>query len=311
MQPPDELMTDVFLPGIRQLVASELRSRNLSQSRIASLLGVTQASVSVYLASDAEKAYRSLARLTVSRSEADRDTLLLADALQSGPVEGVRTLHQLWTRMLGAGSVCSAHRETYPTLADCEFCIEEYARRPAAVSDAISEVSSAVKLLEQSLDFPSVMPEVSVNIACVAGDAATPAEVVAIPGRIVKVRDRAKAMLPPEAGASAHMSKVLILVRRRKREFRAVINLRYDHKMDDVLRESGLKALHVGERTRREGEDPTARALEHALVKHPGQFDVLVDEGGSGIEPNVYLFAKGAREAARLAIKLARSYSAA
>ena len=311
MQPPDELMSELFLPAIRQLVAAELRSRGLSQTRIASLLGVTQASVSQYLTSDRTRAYGMLSELRVARAAADQTSRELADSLQSDPVEGVRALNRIWTGLLGAGSVCPAHRAMYPSLGDCEFCIEEYGKRPQEVSDAISEVAAAARLLERSPEFIQVIPEVSVNVACIAGDATTPAEVVAIPGRIVKVKDRAKAMLPPEAGASVHMSKILLLVRKRRKEFRAVINLRYDHKMAAVLGASGRRALRIGERARREGEDPTARALELALRKNPGPFDVVVDVGGSGIEPNVYVFAGGAREAARLAIRLAKSYSAA
>lgn len=304
-------MSEVFLPGMRQLVALELRSRGLSQNQISGLLGVTQASVSLYLGSGSEKAYRALSRLNIPRDDADRDASLLADAAQTGPLEGVRTLSRIWTGLLGEGAACPAHREMYPSLADCEFCIEEYGKRPAEVSSAVEDVAAAVKLLEKAREFIAVMPEVSVNVACAAGDASSPADVVAVPGRIVKVRERARAMLPPEAGASVHMSKVLLLARSRRKEFRAVINLRYDQKMQGVVRRAGLRALTIGRHSRGESEDPTAEALERALKLNPAPFDVLVDEGGSGIEPNLYVFGRGAREVARLAIGLARSYSAA
>jgi len=51
--------------------------------------------------------------------------------------------------------------------------------------------------------------------------------------------------------------------------------------------------------------------LEKRLMSEPKPFDAIVEEGGSGIEPNVYLFAKGAKEAARIAVRLAKAYSAA
>jgi XRE family transcriptional regulator, thiamine biosynthesis regulator len=310
MLPPEELMTGTFLPGIRHLVAIQLRSRGLSQTRISSLIGVTQASVSLYLSSDPERAYDLLSRFSVSHLTADRYSSLLADALQSDPVAGVRTLYGIWTGLLGAGSACAAHREAYPSLAECDFCIKEYGGR-GAMSETISEVSEAVKLLEESPEFVSVMPEVSVNIACAVGEATTPSEVVAIPGRIVKVKDRAKAMLPPESGASTHMSRVLLLARNREADLRAVINLRYDERMALILRRFALRVITIGRHSNVGAGDPTAEALERKLRSSIGTFDALVDEGGSGIEPNVYLFAKSAREAARLAIRLARAYSAA
>jgi XRE family transcriptional regulator, thiamine biosynthesis regulator len=311
MQPPDELMTGTFLPAMRHLVAIQLRSRGLSQNKISSLIGVTQASVSLYLSSDPGKSYGPLSRFSISKGQADRDSAFLADALQKGPVEGLKALSGIWTGLLGAGAVCPAHREMYPTLADCEFCIEEYGSRGGEVSDAITEVAEAVRLLEQSPDFVAVMPEVSVNIACAAGDATTPGDVIAIPGRIVRVRNHAKAMLPPEPGSSAHMSRMLLLARGKRHELRACINLRYDRVMAAVLSRSNLRTLKIGRHAGEGAADPTAEALERRLKSSAAPFDAIVDEGGSGIEPNVYLFGKGASEVVRMAIRVARAYSAA
>jgi predicted fused transcriptional regulator/phosphomethylpyrimidine kinase/predicted transcriptional regulator len=311
VQPPDELMVQDFLPAIRQLVALRLRAEGLSQNRISSLLGITQASVSLYLSAEPKKAYSSLSGLSISQAEADRYSSMLAVATRNSPVDGVRTLTTIWMDLLGSGSVCPAHKEMYSSLADCEVCIEEYGRRRGARSQAISEVSEAVKMLEASRKFVSVMPEVSVNVACAAGNASTPADVIAVPGRIVRVRDRAKAMLPPEAGASAHMSKVLLLVRTRRPELRACVNVLYDRKMAAVIRNAGLHALSIGNYSHHGAPDPTAEALQEKLKSATGSFDAIIDEGGNGIEPNLYLFAKGAREVAEIALRLARAYSAA
>jgi predicted fused transcriptional regulator/phosphomethylpyrimidine kinase/predicted transcriptional regulator len=310
MQPPDELMVGAFLPGMRHLVASRLRSRGLSQNRIAAFLGVTQASVSLYLASDPERAYRLLSRFSVTRSQADRDSDELADALQRSSVDGVRVLSRIWTDILGSGAACRAHREMYPSLGECDFCLVEYGARGGRVSEIISEVAAAVKSLEDSPHFVAVMPEVSVNLACAAEGASSPSEVVAIPGRIVKVKERAKAMLPPEAGASAHMSKMLLLAMSKVPGHRACINIRYDARMGALLRREGLRVIDLGRHSGGEPGDPTVEALGRRLKSSSPPFDAVVEEGGSGIEPNVYLFAKGATEVARVAVRLARAYSA-
>jgi len=311
MQPPDELMMSEFLPAMRHLVAGRLRAGGLSQSRISALLGITQASVSLYLSRDSRKAYSSLARFSVTQGQADRYANQLAAEAGRSAVVAVGALHDIWTDLLGSGSVCQAHRALYPSLADCDVCIKEYGRRKGERTEAISEVTEAVRMLEASPTFVVVMPEVSVNIACAAGDAQSPADVVAVPGRIVKVKNRAKAMLPPEAGASVHMSRVLLLVRGKNPRIRACLNLRYDDKMAAAMRKAGLRTLRIGGYPTAGVTDPTAEAIERALKRSPVSFDAVVDEGESGIEPNVYLFAAGAKEVAELALRLARAYSAA
>jgi predicted fused transcriptional regulator/phosphomethylpyrimidine kinase len=57
-------------------------------------------------------------------------------------------------------------------------------------------------------------------------------------------------------------------------------------------------------------DDPTSKALEEKLESAKLEFDVVIDTGGEGIEPNVYLFSTGARELAELALRIARLYSA-
>jgi XRE family transcriptional regulator, thiamine biosynthesis regulator len=303
-------MVQSFLPSMRLLVARRLRAQGLSQSRISQVLGVTQASVSLYLSTRPDRAYSTLGTLGMTEAEAERGSSALAAAALRSPVDGISALNLIWTGLLGEGSVCSAHRAASPSLANCDFCIQEYGRGRSPHAQAVSEVVDAVKLLEASPDFGRLMPEVSVNVACTAEGASTPADVVAVPGRIVKVKGRARAMFPPEAGASMHMSRVLLAVRESRPEIRACINIRYDQKTDKILREIGLKTLAIQGRPEAGAEDPTAEALKRALRKQPGSFDALIDRGGNGIEPNVYLFSRGAREVAELALEVARKYSA-
>jgi predicted fused transcriptional regulator/phosphomethylpyrimidine kinase/predicted transcriptional regulator len=308
MQPPDELMANTFLPAMRKLVASHLEAQGLPQSAISSILGVTQASVSLYHSHGTGRAYSALSDLSITKQEADRFASRLAEEARVNPVSAVRTLNEIWTDLLGSGAVCTAHRSLYPSLAECKVCIELYGGK-STTSKTVSEVADALKMLEASASFVSVMPEVSVNVACAAGDARTPEDVVAIPGRIVKLKGRAKGLLPPEAGASAHMSRVLLLARKRRPDLRACINVKYDKRMARTIKSLGLRALTIRSSGARDVEDPTAEALERAL---PGAktFDIVVYSGGGGLEPNVYLFAEGAVEAAEMALRVARAYLA-
>jgi predicted fused transcriptional regulator/phosphomethylpyrimidine kinase/predicted transcriptional regulator len=309
MQPPDELMVQSFLPSMRLLVSKQLRSQGLSQNRISSMLGITQASVSIYLASKPEKAYASLEALSVGREDADRYAALLAEDTRRDPADAVETLISLWTNLLGRGAACDAHRRSYPSLAQCDVCLRQFGGVASEDATATKDVAAAVKMIEDCRVFAVVMPEVSVNVARLAGPSESPEDVVAVPGRIVKVKGRAKALMPPSAGASGHMARVLLMARSKRPEVRAVVNLRYDDKMGAVLRRLGLRTVRIGGYGHGAGGDPTLNALRHALTGSVQRFEAIADEGTRGIEPNVYFFGSSATEAARLAVRAAEAYS--
>ncbi len=301
-------MVETFLPAMRAMVARKLHGEGLSQSRIAGFLGITQASVSLYLSRDQVVHVQSLLDLGISAEEADRYASLLSEDLKRNPVYAVSTLYSIWNGLLGRGSMCSAHRSEYPFLAQCEMCMRTFGANQTQSSEAIDLVSKAVAMIESSSIFVHVMPEVSVNIAYAHGEASTVGDVVAIPGRIVKVHDKARSFMKPEFGASTHLARVLLEARTRMNEYRAAINLRYDEKMGRVLKKLRLRALTVGGRYSR-AADPVVEAVTLQLKESRQPFDAIVDSGGSRIEPSLYLFAANPVEVSKLALKMARLYS--
>lgn len=274
------------------------------------MLGMTQPSVSLYDSSDTKRAYAALAKLSVSREEADRYTALLSEDLKRNPAYAVETLGTVWTGLLGRGAICEEHRRMYPMLVQCDVCMREFGSRMGERSEAIAQVAGAVKFLESSKTFVSVMPEVSVNLACLAGGSSSLEDVVAVPGRIVRVNDSARAMRPPAAGSSKHMAGVLLLAHKRCEGFGAVINLRYDSKMARVVKDLKLRVLEIGGYSRTGAGDPTLDALTNKLVASKIEFDAVVDSGSKGIEPNLYLFDRDAMGVARLAVRVSELYSA-
>jgi XRE family transcriptional regulator, thiamine biosynthesis regulator len=305
MHPPDELMVGVFLPSMRSLVSKRLRIEGYSQGAISNMLGVTQASVSIYLSDGTDKAYERLSELSLSRGEADRYAHLLSEDLKRNPVYAVGTLTSLWIQLLGRGLACTAHRKMFPSLTDCRVCIQAFAQMDPERSRVVEQVAEAVREIEASPTFASVMPEVSVNIAYLEGDSDSLDAVVAIPGRIVRVKNSAKAMSTPEFGASRHLAEILLVARRRIPEHRAVINLRYDGKMAEVIKMLQLRVLRMGGSYPKEGSaDPIVGALSSKLTRARKPFDVVLDSGGNGIEPSLYVFGKSATELARFAIRM-------
>ncbi len=299
-----------FLPSMRQITSGTLRSQGFSQNKISSMLGITQASVSNYLSVSPAKAYETLSKIGVSREDADRYSRILAEDAKTDAVDAVGSLMEIWTGLLGRGTVCPIHRAMYPSLADCDVCIKEYGGKDPLRAEWVREVAEAVKDLESSSTFAAVVPQVSANLAYAPGEVDSLGGVIAVPGRIVKVKDRVKALSPPEAGASGHVSSILLLVKKVRPGIHACINLRYDPKVQTVLKKLGLKSIEIGGYAKSGTADPTAAALATRLTGPIGRFDVLVDRGGSGIEPNAYLFGAGPGAVVEVAVGISRLYSA-
>lgn len=311
MHPPCEIMVDSFLPAMRALVAKRLKEDGLSQGKIASLLGLTQASVSSYLSTSSAKRGAALANLGVTAEEAETYAALLAEDLKSNPVYAVATLYSIWSRLIGAGDACAVHRGEHPFLATCEVCVKVFGPERGHAEGAIEHVEGALRSIEGSSLFVKVMPEISVNVAFSPEGAKSAEDVVAIPGRIVKVRGQARSFMRPEHGASTHLAAILLEVERKHPALRAAMNLRYDERMDEVLHGLRIERLTIGRDYPAGSQDKVLGALR-ARLSAPGgagEFEAVVDLGGEGVEPSLYLFAADAYKVVRRSLELARAYA--
>jgi hypothetical protein len=302
-------MVKRFLPAIRHLVARTLLDQGISQSMVASLLGVTQASVSLYSRADPEEAYSAMVSLNVSKEDAERYAALLGEDLRRDPTEAVETLMAIWLTLLGTGVACGIHREMYPSLSRCEVCIKRFGESPGEGFDAITQVARGVKRLEASPVFAQVMPEVSVNLAYAPPGSRSSADIVAIPGRIVRVGSKAQATHLPEFGGSRHLATMLLIVQQSRPDARACMNVRYDRGMARVLRKLHIHALTIGGYPA-SSSDPTVSSLRAKLALGAAEFEAIVDTGGQGVEPNLYLFGRSPDEVVKRALEVARTYSA-
>jgi hypothetical protein len=149
------------------------------------------------------------------------------------------------------------------------------------------------------------MPEVSVNIAYAPPGATSPQDVVAVPGRIVKVKGLPRSFMKPEYGASTHVANVLLAVLSSNDSKRAAINIRYDAKLDSVIRRMRLATLRV------KGGSQMVESLRVSVSGVAGPIDAVVDPGGPGSEPGLYLFGEDATAVAQLGLKVAKSYAIA
>ena len=314
MQPPSELMTRHLLPALRGLLTHLLYKKGYSQSRIASLLGITQASVSMYLNNQPATFLEKMRELGISDEDTNRYVEMLSEDVVRGKVEAIYTLSSFWRNLLAAGTICPIHRRESAILEECDVCMRLYGSTQIDVekAEALREVERAAKIVENSTFFPAVIPEVSVNIVQATYKATTEMDVAALPGRMVKIHGRADHILPAEFGVSRHMARMLLAAMQSNPEICAAVNIRHDKRISTIISDMQLPVTKIS------GEDHQA-SLEGDMVVSAFKAkintsmiqstQIVVDEGGNGLEPNTYIFGRSASEAAQRALEIAKRYT--
>jgi hypothetical protein len=260
-------MEKIFLE-LRIRVAHHLREKGYSQTRIAAFLHVSQAMISKYLSPP----------LPELDEELDEVAEELAHMMSEGKNQQEIMLYLCQTcfRWREGGRICDLH-----AVKECTVCTD--LRNPTIMSEkqkVIHKIKEALVILQSDPSIIEVMPEVRMNVAMALDHASTPMDVAAVPGRLIPVHGTVTAVSDPEFGASHHLASILITCGKK-----AVVNIRYSKSIKGAIIEAGL-AL-----------SPSSDNPE----------DVLVDEGGFGIEPCAYVFGEDAVEAALRVRRIAMS----
>lgn len=310
MFPPCELMIRDFLPALRGLISHTLRERGLSQSKIAALIGISQAAVSQILAKNRANYMEKILEMGFERGEAETLLSLLLEDIVIDPVKATQTLYYFWRNALERGALCNYHRKLYPQLALCKVCLRRWGSELDEDSAlTLRRVGEAVKLLESSPHIVHLMPEVSMNVAQALKNAKTLEDIAAIPGRIVKVKDRIRAVSGPEFGGSQHLAEILINIMKFAPEIRAVLNLKLDENVLKAVKSLGLRYSITSHPKPPRSAEEVVKAVAKEFEKNGG-LDVVMDWGGIGLEPTTYIFGSDAVEAVKKALLIASTYIA-
>ncbi|MEN2974748.1 MAG: thiamine-phosphate synthase family protein [Candidatus Caldarchaeales archaeon] len=308
--PPCEMMGKTFLPSIRGLVIHELKSMGYSQLKIASFLGLSQSAVSQILSKPKENYVKSLLDMGLTLDEL---TLLVKLIVKDIPFDQVRatlTLNSYWIDALSRGVFCNYHRKMYPQLALCEICIsKKIVVGDPERSEIMNRLERAIKIIEEARYFVNVMPQVAVNIVESIRDAKTIDDVAGIPGRIVALKDRPKAVSKPEFGGSKHLAKVLLAVKRYAPSINSVINLKLDEILESAVSLLGLRFSETEkpDTVGRQTEDVVIEAIA-SRFRDMNYLEVVFDRGGYGLEPNTYVFGEDALKVVEKALRIAEKY---
>jgi len=182
-------------------------------------------------------------------------------------------------------------------------------------AEILGNLLTAVEMLEECPEFSSLMPEVRVNLAYALPQAKTPRDVAAIDGRITVVQGKPHASGLPRWGASDHMARLLLEVRKYDSSINAGINFKCDAKIIEIAKKyCSEKGYLFGwiDRTKEPKEvirhDGTSMPWKiRYLVETFGEVPKLFYESeGWGKEPLFVAIGKTAVGVAGIAIEIAQ-----
>ncbi|MCQ4332926.1 helix-turn-helix domain-containing protein [Natronomonas sp. F2-12] len=283
----EEVVVEEFLPTFRTVLAGELRDRELTQSEVAELLGISQSAVSKYAHGEVE-----------TNAEIERDDRFLefveglAEGLTTGEMSRVQALveTEVFIRRLERGDLLARlHEAAYPPIADHDgpLDIHDPEGEFRMTERVRSSVRRGVRTLENTSGFAALVPAVGSNLVEALPDATTIDDVAAVPGRILDVKGRATVPGDPEFGVSEHVASLLLAARRAGSDARAALNVRYDDGIIQSLEAAGYETVEF------DAEADLEDAIAGAIEATPDA-DVLYQTGGFGVEPVCYVLGSDA-----------------
>ncbi|AFK22346.1 thiamine-phosphate synthase family protein [Pyrococcus sp. ST04] len=281
MRTPTSFWAEVILPAIRALIAKTLYSQGYSQIKIAEELGVTQAMVSKYLSK-----YSPPELLGPIIDDLEILAITISEMIMQGQKkeEIVKILERKFFEFLQDEKFCRLYSKysKMPESVCKEVFPEEHEKR-----EVLEQLSKALDILLKDDTFPNLIPEIRSNFAYSLKNPKNEEDVAAIPGRITVVKGKPFAM-PPDFGVSRHTARLLVKVSKYNPSIRSVLNIRLGEDILRALEKSGLRVCYLEkkDRTIEETENDIAKLFEKDVC------DVVVDPGGYGLEPCVYIFGR-------------------
>ena len=302
MRPPCELVVKYLLPQIRSRIARYLiEEEKWKPADVAKALGVTPASILKYR------------KIILQNKFFDEDILDnfssdLAFKIAKNELsdeEFLRNLCKFCLDLRVYGETCKIHRKITPSLANCKICSKIYefsikltTEKEKILSNIKEALNIAKRFEEKVLKY---IPEVRTNIVMAKENASSINDVAAFPGRITIVKNKLAVFSEPEFGASKFLSKVLLEIMKKNPKIKALTCIKYLENMEKSLVKLGIKYTILSKPLRKD----TIWILEEEFN---GYEEVLIDKGGLGIEPVMYILGVNAIEVVKKAVKIISEY---
>ncbi|BDB97544.1 thiamine-phosphate synthase family protein [Saccharolobus caldissimus] len=299
LKSPLSLIDDIFIPSIRVLEAKRLREFHMSQTKIASLLGVSQPAVKQYLDEDENIYYRRLQNLGLTKEELDDFLEKLTQLLINGePKQVMQYISVFFLSNLSRLKFCKFHKmmdTEIPT--DCDICKGLYKENE-------EEMIELALYMLQNESVALLIPEVLSNIAFAKSNAKSIEDVIAIPGRITKIRGIPTPASKPMWGGSRHLAKVLLAVMAKYPSIRSVMNIKFDSNVEVSLKLLNYKYKKVGPQDNAD-DDKISQLISSVFEEG---IDAIIHLGGNGVEPNTYVFGRDPLDVVKKIINIGVKY---
>ena len=293
MRLPEETVVESFLPTFRHMLARELAAIGLRESRIASMMGLSQAAISKYRLGKTKTVRAFMEDHATQKAVRELAAGLAEERISQ--LEAMSMVIELIRRLETRRLLCKMHEGEFPAIADmgCNICLMQQGSEVLEDELVLSNLRTALRLLESTGRFSSVIPNVGTNIAMAKKNAKDLRDVAAVPGRIYEMRGGVKIPAAPEFEASTHVAGLVLAVNRSDPRIRAGINIRFSEEIVAACESLGWNPLEVkGEYQGRENE------LTRKLDKRKHTSQVVYHRGAYGIEPMVYLVGESAVDVA-------------
>lgn len=183
--------------------------------------------------------------------------------------------------------------------------------RDSSKYSVLTSIEEAKILLESTPQVLALVPEVGMNIAMAVPYAETIDDVAAIEGRIVKLRERVKAVGSSKFGASSHLAKYILEIAKHDSAKRAAVNIKYSDKALKILEKKRLQVSFYDRKEEpqkiKEVEGMTIPwGVEQAVQRIGNVPDVIYHRGDTGKEPMIVIVGEKASQLARLVTQIAR-----
>lgn len=172
-----------------------------------------------------------------------------------------------------------------------------------------NSIKEAVKKIEETEHFASILPEVGTNIVMTPPEATSLSEVVALTGRIIKVENKAVGVGEPKPGASTYMGTVLLSAKRRNTEISAAINIKFSKDILNTCKELKMEPkTYVWDIKPKEALEFKC-TIPWTIEKLDKVPEIVYDVGDFGVEASMIIFGQTAIKVAEKAIKIATHYA--
>lgn len=260
---------------LRGILAHKLNEYGLSQYKISQVLNVSQPMVNKLLRKPLEEYYAELERMGVSKEVVEHYVDVLHSLALRAPRDRFEMVSYQVINTLALQVACIKHSDVFTS------CLSQL-NHP--VDPSLEYYRIALARITSIKGLRELIPEVGSNLVYAPRPPAGISEVIGLTGRIVKTLEGVVALGEPMYGGSRHLSRILCLVSRFNPDKKVGFIVSYKPSRVEKLREIGLKLVLTG--PHRDHQDFWA-SIERVVEARP---DVIVDLGGEGLEPVVYVF---------------------